>query len=162
MATYKPYLKHMNPNHDPKNGQFTFAKGANLGAGIGKNFKSTTNEVSQVVDRYGKTKKNPRADLSKLSDQELRDLLNREEMERRYDTYFNTPTEKKGAKYTKDVLAIAGAVGGVLVAGLTAAGLVVELVKGINSIRDKNKDTKNMKPWADAIKRNNNDMNFFS
>lgn len=129
------YLVHMNDNHDPKTGRFTFSKGASSGASIAKQFKTTTNEVYQVVDRYGKTKKQPRADLSNLSNKELNDILTREEMEQRYDRYFNTPTEKKGAKYTKDVLAIAGAVGGVLVAGLTAAGLTVELIKGIRSLK---------------------------
>lgn len=130
MASYKAvfndrYLRHDNPNHDPKTGQFTFANGAS----VAKQFKSTTNETSNIVDRFSKGKKNPRADLSKLSDQELNDILRREEMERRYDTYFNTPTEKKGAKYLKDILAITGSVAGIAVAGLTAADIISRFAK---------------------------------
>ena len=45
------------------------------------------------------TKKKPRADLSNLSDEQLRKVLNREQMERQYDQYFNTPVESKGQKF---------------------------------------------------------------
>ena len=129
MASYKVYLQHHNDNHDPKTGQFTFSNAS----GIAKNARNANNEIKNVVDKFGKTKKQPRVDLSKLSDQELRDILNREEMERRYDTYFNTPTERKGVKYTKDVLDILGALGGIAVAGLSVAGLILGIqakVKG--------------------------------
>ena len=145
MATYKAvfndrYLYHANPYHDPKNGQFTYAKGLSTAASIAKQVGGTTNSLNEVVDRFGKTKKQPRADLSKLSDQELNDILRREEMERRYDSYFNTPTEKKGAKLTKDALTVAKALGGIAVAGLTAAAMTITLVKGIRELQwDKNK-----------------------
>ena len=88
---YPSYLIHFNPNHDTTNGQFTFGTASSVAKGV----KSISDTTSQAADRFGKTKKRPRADLSKLSDQELRDILTREEMERRYDTYFNTPTEKR-------------------------------------------------------------------
>jgi len=117
------YLMHENPFHDPKTGQFTFAQGANAA----KQFKNASDQAYQYAEKHSKTKKGPRADLSKMSDQELRDILTREEMERRYDTYFNEPQEKKGAKFTMDALQVASLVGGILVAGLTAASLAMAI-----------------------------------
>lgn len=117
------YLIHYNENHDPKTGQFTFAQGANLA----KQARTTTEATSQIVDRFSKTKKRPRSDLSNMTDQQLRDLLNREEMERRYDTYFNTPTERRGARTVKDILAIAGAAGTIVVTGLTATSIAMSI-----------------------------------
>ena len=117
------YLMHENPFHDPKTGQFTFAQGAN----VAKQLKNVSDQAYQYVDKHSKTKKGPRVDLSKMSDQELRDILTREEMERRYDMYFNTPQEKKGAKFTMDALQVASLVGGILVAGLTAASIATAI-----------------------------------
>lgn len=101
---YSSYLRHMNENHDPKTGQFTFSTMSSLGSQT----KKVTDAASNVVDRFSKGKKGPRADLSNLSNKELQEILTREEMERRYDTYFNTPTERKGAEYLKTALSIAG------------------------------------------------------
>lgn len=114
------YLIHFNERHDPKTGRFTFASGAALAKGV----KGSIDSANQVADRFTRGKKRPRADLSRLSDKELSDILRREEMERRYDSYFNTPTEKKGMQYVKDILAIAGGISGLAVAGLTAASTI--------------------------------------
>jgi hypothetical protein len=69
-----------------------------------------------------KEKKNPRADLSNISDEQLRKILNREQMERQYDQLFNTPTENKGQKFINGLstgLTIAAGVAGLAVAGVT-------------------------------------------
>ena len=123
---YPSYLIHFNPNHDTTNGQFTFGTASSVAKGV----KSISDTTSQAADKFGKTKKMPRADLSKLSDQELRDILNREEMERRYDAYFNTPTEKKGAKYVKAIAS------GISIAAGTI-GTVAGAAIGIMSLYDK-------------------------
>lgn len=144
------YLVHYNSEHDSKTGQFTFKKAAD----ITREARNVNNELTGVVDRFGKTKKQPRADLSKLSDQELRDILNRENMERQYDQYFNTPTEKKGAKYLKDILAISTAVGGIVVAGLTAANLGM-------AIHEKMNQKKGSTGKPHMSRSSSSDMNFF-
>lgn len=124
--TYPTYLIHFNPNHDTTNGQFI----SGTTSTIAKNVKDVSNATYQYADKYGKTKKRARADLSKLSDQELRDILNRENMERQYDQYFNTPTEKKGAKFVK------GAASAITLAA-TAVGAVAGATLGILTLYDK-------------------------
>lgn len=119
------FLIHFNDKHDPKTGRFTFASGAAIAKGV----KSSTDAMNPALERLSKGKKRPRADLSKMSDKELSDILRREEMERRYDAYFNTPTERKGMQYVKDALAIAGGIAGIAVAGLTAASTINNISK---------------------------------
>lgn len=72
-----------------------------------------------------KETKNPRADLSHLSDAQLRTILNREQMERQYDQYFNTPVENKGQKYIDAIgtgLTIATGVATLAVLGIQISG----------------------------------------
>jgi len=123
---YPTYLIHFNPNHDTTNGQFISGSVSNISKGV----KTIADTTSQAADRFGKTKKMPRADLSKLSDQELRDILNRENMERQYDQYFNTPTEKKGAKYIKNIAS------GISVAAVTI-GAVAGAAVGVMGLYDR-------------------------
>lgn len=129
---YKPYLIHFNQNHDKKNGQFTFGDGdgdGQVGEGrkkwdsgdykrFGKNLelagKGATKTAGSVrsIAQNVKPKKNPRKDLSSMSDAELQKILNRERMELEYDRYFNSPQESKGKKFLENValgLEIAGA-----------------------------------------------------
>lgn len=101
------YLMHFNPNHDPKNGQFTFStKDATRASKSLRDFSKGANTASQSlqnISRNMKEKKKPRKDLSSLSDKELQQILNRERMEREYDTYFNTPQESKGKKWVEGI-----------------------------------------------------------
>lgn len=117
---YKVCLRHANPFHDPKTGQFTFST---VGA-VSKGVKSLSDNLPRRIDRYTEKKKAPRKDLSHLSDKELNDILNREQMERRYDEYFNTPVESKGATTLKEILAIAGDVAAV-VGPIAVAGVAI-------------------------------------
>lgn len=117
---YKVCLRHANPFHDPKTGQFTFST---IGA-VSKGVKSLSDNLPQRIDRYTRKKKAPRKDLSHLSDKELNEILNREQMERRYDEYFNTPVESKGATTLKEILAVAGDVAAV-VGPLAVAGVAI-------------------------------------
>lgn len=117
---YKVCLRHANPFHDPKTGQFTFST---VGA-VSKGVKSLSDNLPQRIDRYTRKKKAPRKDLSHLSDKELNEILNREQMERRYDEYFNTPVESKGAATLKEILAVAGDVAAV-VGPLAVAGVAI-------------------------------------
>ena len=137
--------------HSPSNGQFVrkpaselsndelsaYNKRANLEKKYNENFPTKSKQVGDMFDATSKglnnasnvvrnvrlkEKKNPRADLSKLSDNELRQILNREQMERQYDQFFNTPTESKGQKFVNGLatgLSIAGGVAGLAVAATT-------------------------------------------
>lgn len=125
------YLQHENPFHDPKTGQFTFAQGAN----IAKQTKSTIDTASQYANQKLKPQKGPRKDLSQMSDQDLRKILERERMELEYDRYFNTPTESKGSKFVKDALEIGKVVGGIAVGGLTAVSLIFAIKNEMNKAK---------------------------
>lgn len=125
---YSSYLRHGNDAHDPKTGRFTFKIASKVTQG-GKNAADT---AYQYVDRFSKAQKGPRADLSNMSDEELRKILTREEMERRYDTYFNTPTERKGVEYVKTALTITAGVLGVVTTGLGVAAGIQTVVSNAN------------------------------
>lgn len=80
---------------------------------ISGSLNNAANNVRQVKI---KDKKAPRIDLSNISDEELRKILNREQMERQYDSLFNTPTESKGQKFVNNLavgLSIAGTIAGI-------------------------------------------------
>lgn len=89
---------------------------------VSKGLGSLAGGVKQI--RLKETK-NPRADLSHLSDAQLRTILNREQMERQYDQYFNTPVENKGQKYIDAIgtgLTIATGVATLAVLGIQISG----------------------------------------
>ena len=65
---------------------------------------SATNKLSQMNDAAMRNTKRTRMDLSKMTDKELRDRINRELLERQYNDVFNPPKVSKGRKYTKQVL----------------------------------------------------------
>jgi len=48
-------------------------------------------------------KQKKRMDLSEMSDKELQQALNRERMEREYNTYFNSPEQDKGQIWVESV-----------------------------------------------------------
>jgi hypothetical protein len=72
-------------------------------------------------------KRGPRYDLSDMSDQELRAILNREQMERQYNDYFNPQQVNSGRETVQNVLGVAGSVATV---GLTALQ-IAQAVKGL-------------------------------
>ena len=80
----------------------------------------------------GKLMKDPprgeRYDLSDMSDAELRAILNREQMERQYNDYFNPQQTNKGREWVQGAATTIGAVATV---GLTA----LEIYKAAKSLR---------------------------
>lgn len=69
----------------------------------------------------------PKLDLTKMSDKELRDRINREMLERQYNTLFaeeETPAISKGRKYLSNVLEVAG---GLLTTGSSALGIALAI-----------------------------------
>ena len=67
-------------------------------------------------------------DLSKMSDQQLRDRINRANLEKQYNDMFNNTAEvKKGREHVEKVLDVAGTVLAIGSSALTIALAIKEL-----------------------------------
>ena len=86
-------------------------------AGFARNLKT-------VNDQSIKNKPKPRMDLSNMSDQELRNQINRELLERQYNDVFNPPTVSKGRQYASQILETTGTV---LAIGSSALGIALAI-----------------------------------
>lgn len=95
---------------------------------LAKAHKDVSDESIKLVDQIFKTKPNKRLDLTNMSDQELRQILNREQLERQYNDIFNKSQENKGKEYAKKVLEINSTLAGTAIAGLTIAVLIKQLL----------------------------------
>lgn len=93
---------------------------ANDAAQLARNLKT-------VNDKVMKNQPRERLDLSNVSDQELRNRINRELLERQYNDVFNPPQVNKGRETTSKVLETAGDV-------LVVAGSAVTLALGIRQL----------------------------
>lgn len=72
-----------------------------------------------------RTKNNrPQMDLSKMSDKEMRDQINRKLLEKQYNDMFAPQKSTKGREYVNDVLDTAGSV---LAVGASALGIAVSI-----------------------------------
>ena len=92
-------------------------------ANLARNLKS-------VNDKSIKNTPRERMDLSKMSDQELRNQINRELLERQYNDVFNPPKINKGKETAGKVLEVAGDV-------LVVAGSAVGLALGLRDLLKK-------------------------
>lgn len=94
--------------------------------------KGLTNSVKTLNDlSIRQSKKNrPQMDLSNMTDQEMRNQINRAILERQYNDMFAPQKVTKGREYVSDILEGAGAVLGV---ASSAVGLAV----GIYTLREK-------------------------
>ena len=93
---------------------------ANDAAQLARNLKT-------VNDKAMKNQPRERLDLSNVSDQELRNRINRELLERQYNDVFNPPQVSKGKETASKVLETAGDV-------LVVAGSAVTLALGIRQL----------------------------
>ncbi len=94
--------------------------------------QNVVNTTSKLVDEFGKIEKETRPkvattkmDLSKMSDKEMRERINRELLEQQYNKLFSevSPADvSKGRKYTQAVLETAGTV-----LTLTSSALAIAL-----------------------------------
>lgn len=114
-----------NQAHDSKTGKFTFNpnKAANVSKAISVGARNASQNIANNSNSYLRGKKGPRADLSKYDDRELQRILNRERMEREYDSYFNTPVESKGKKFVDGLSTVLGITA--TAAGIAAAGFTI-------------------------------------
>lgn len=70
-------------------------------ADTAKQISEASKGTSNMIDMFNIPKKNGRIDLSDMTDAELNNILNREQMERKYNDYFNAAEKNKGADYAK-------------------------------------------------------------
>lgn len=78
--------------------------------------------AKNLGDEISKQKKNPRLNLSSMTDKEMRDKINRELLERQYKDVFNAKKVSKGKERLDKILSIA-----IPVAGLTSTALGIAL-----------------------------------
>ena len=86
-------------------------------AGLARNLKATN-------DQSIRSKPRKRMDLSNMSDQDLRNQINRELLERQYNDVFNPPTVSKGRQYASQILETTGTV---LAIGSSALGIALAI-----------------------------------
>ena len=90
--------------------------------------KNITDIASDIEKRSRKKNTKP-LDLSQMSDQDLRDAINRKTLERQYNEMFNKPEVSKGREYVQDVLNYGGAALGVASSAIGIA-LAIKQLKG--------------------------------
>ena len=91
---------------------------------------SSSNMVTQLKNANNiRIKNSPkvRADLSSMTDKEMRERINRELLERQYNDMFTPQKTSKGREYASRILEIAGAVLGVGSSALSIALAIKEL-----------------------------------
>lgn len=89
-------------------------------AGLARNLKNAN-------DQFIRNKPKTRMDLSSMSDQELRNQINRELLERQYNDVFNPVSVSKGREYAGKILDTAGVVLPIASSALAIALSIKEL-----------------------------------
>lgn len=97
--------------------------------------KRLTDESSNMVNKFNdlnnkaiRNTKRTRMDLSKMSDKEMRDQINRELLERQYNDVFNPQKVSKGREYTKKTLEAVGT-------AITLTGSALSVALAIKELR---------------------------
>lgn len=70
--------------------------------------RNLSNDLKRSVDSSSKNRKVQKMDLSNMTDQEMREQINRAMLERQYDDMFNPQKESKGREYASRTLETAG------------------------------------------------------
>ena len=91
--------------------------------------KQATDQTKHLVETVGKGKKSsaPKVDLSKMSDAELRNTINRYHLERQAEEIMTPQKISRGREYAMRALEIGGAVLGVTSSALAIALAIKEL-----------------------------------
>ena len=103
-----------------------------------KTGSDTVRELQRMERKTSPKPKKERMDLSKMTDQELRQKINRELIERQYNDLFGKTSEpkiSKGRKYLRETLDIAG---GVLAVGASSLSIALA-IKELKGQRRRNK-----------------------
>lgn len=88
--------------------------------------KNATNALKNLNDASIRRTKNRRQsmDLSKMTDKEMRDQINRKLLEKQYSDMFSPQKSTRGREYLSDVLDTAGSI---LAVGASALGIAVSI-----------------------------------
>ena len=86
--------------------------------------RNLTSDVKRSLDMSSKSKKIPKMDLSSMTDQEMRNQINRAMLERQYNDLFNPQKESTGRERVGRVLETAG---NVLAVGSSALGIALSI-----------------------------------
>lgn len=89
--------------------------------------RNLSNELKRTVDTSNRNRKVQKMDLSNMTDQEMRNQINREILERQYNDMFNPRKESKGREYASRTLESAGNVLAVTSSALGIALAIKEL-----------------------------------
>lgn len=89
--------------------------------------RNLTRELKTANDTSIKNQKKPKMDLSKMSDKEMRDQINRALLEKQYNDMFAPETTNKGRQYASQILESAGTVLAVTSSALGVALAIKEL-----------------------------------
>lgn len=103
-----------------------------LGSGrkIADEGSTMANKLKKMNDDGMRNRKVEPMDLSKMSDKEMRDQINRAMLEKQYNDMFNPQNEARGREQVSRVLEVAG---GVLGVGASAIGITL----GIMELKEK-------------------------
>lgn len=96
---------------------------------VAESGSSLSNRLKQINDKSTRTK-SERLNLDGISDQELRNKINRELLERQYNDVFNPPTVNKGKAYAGKVLEVTGDALGVAASALGVALAIRQITHG--------------------------------
>lgn len=91
------------------------------------NTSDITGKLNQAI--FNRSKKRAKMDLSNMTDQQLRDRINRANLENQYVDMFGPETVSKGRRYAKTILDAVGTVLGVGSSALAIA-LAIKDLKG--------------------------------
>ena len=89
--------------------------------------KNITNDVKRSIDTSNRNRKVPKMDLSNMTDQQMREQINRAILEQQYNNMFNPKRESKGREYVSRILDSAGNVLAITSSALGIALAIKEL-----------------------------------
>ena len=89
--------------------------------------RNLSSDVKRVVDTSNRNRKVSKMDLSNMTDQEMRNEINRAMLERQYNDMFNPQKESRGREYVSYTLETAGNVLAVTSSALGVALAIKEL-----------------------------------
>ena len=90
--------------------------------------RNMTNDLKRTMESSDRNKPAPKMDLSSMSDQEMRNAINRALLEKQYNDMFNPKKESKGRKYVNKILDASGNT-------LSVAGSALSIALAIKELR---------------------------
>ena len=90
--------------------------------------RNLSNDLKRAIDTSSKNDKAPKMDLSSMSDNEMREKINRYYLEKQYNDIFNQSRESKGKRFINRTLDMAGN-------ALTVTGSAVSIALAIKQLR---------------------------